>query len=189
MKQENSKNSIVDLITSRRTIHDFKMEPVPSPEILKQAIDISRWAPNHHLTEPWHIYLLGKETVSAVVELNTELIRQNDGEEAAAAKKARWSAIPGWFVVTCDRSSDDLRQQEDYAACCCMIQNILLFLWNVGIGVKWSTGKIIRDKHFYDLLWIDADAEFVVGIFWYGYAAEIPVMTRNPVEQIIIDLP
>ena len=189
MKTANSENSIGELITNRRTIHDFKPQPVPPVDILKQAIDISRWAPNHHLTEPWHIYLLGRETVTAVVELNTELVRQKDGEEAAAAKQARWSAIPGWFVVTCDKSSDNRQQQEDYAACCCMIQNMLLFLWSRDIGVKWSTGKVIRDERFYDLLWIDSSAEFVVGMFWYGYAAEVPVMTRKPAEQIYIDLP
>lgn len=180
--------TIADLIISRRTIHDFMSDPVDIKKI-KQAIDAARWAPNHYLTEPWHIYLLGEETKSAVVELNTEITREKSGDEAAVIKKKRWSAIPGWMVITCDKSQDSLRQQEDYAACCCMIQNMLLYLWNENIGVKWSTGAITRNNRFYDLLWIDPAIEVVVGIFWYGYAAEIPVMTRKPIEQTLVQLP
>lgn len=180
--------NIAKLISERRTIHEFKPEPV-NIEKIKQAVDVSRWAPNHHLTEPWHVYLLGKETINSIIELNTELVRKISGDEAANAKKERWSGIPGWLVITCDKSTDSLRQQEDYAACCCMVQNMLLYLWSENIGIKWSTGAITRDDRFYDLLWLDPALEQVIGIFWYGYAAEIPVMTRKPLEQILVELP
>ena len=179
---------ISKIISGRRTIHDFKPEPV-TVEKIKQAIDIARWAPNHHLTEPWHFYLLGKETINAVIELNTELTRIKSGDEVARVKQERWSKMPGWLVITCDNSTDLLRAQEDYAACCCVVQNMMLYLWNENIGVKWSTGGVIRDNRFYDLLWIDPAAETVVGLFWYGYAAEIPVMTRKPLEQTLVELP
>lgn len=188
MTTENNVFTIADLIIGRRTIHEFKPESVDIEKI-KQAIDVARWAPNHYLTEPWHVYLLGKETINAIIELNTRLVRSNNGDEAAQAKKERWSGIPGWMVITCDKSSDNLRQQEDYAACCCMVQNILLCLWNENIGVKWSTGTITRDDRFYDLLWIDPSAEVVIGMFWYGYAAEIPAMTRKHLEQTLVELP
>lgn len=180
--------SIAALISGRRTIHDFKPEPVTAGKI-KQAIEVARWAPNHHLTEPWHFYLLGKETAAAVVALNTQLVREKHGEEAASDKQQRWSKMPGWLVVTCDKSGDPLQMQEDYAACCCAIQNMMLYLWSENIGVKWSTGGVIRDPAFYDLLWIDPDAEQVIGIFWYGYAEEIPPATRKQAEQITIELP
>lgn len=180
---------IAELISGRRTIHEFKTAPVPPLETIKQAINVSRWAPNHYLTEPWHFYLPGTETIQAIIELNTELMREKSSEEAAMAKKQRWSNIPGWLVITCDKSSDGRRQQEDYAACCCMVQNMMLFLWSEKIGVKWSTGDIIRDDRFYDLLWIDPDMETIIGIFWYGYASEIPEMTRKPPEQFVIELP
>ncbi len=179
---------ISDLITSRRTIHDFKPEPVPVEKI-KQAIDVARWAPNHHLTEPWHFYLLGPETIRSVIELNTQLVRTKNGDEAAIAKQNRWSKIPGWLVVTCDKSVNQEQGQEDYAACCCAIQNMMLYLWSENIGVKWSTGKVIRDPRFFDLLWIDQNAETIVGLFWYGYAEEVPQAARKQTEQITIELP
>jgi nitroreductase len=188
MSEKQSVVSIAALITGRRTIHDFRPEPVPVEKIRK-AIDVARWAPNHHLTEPWHFYLLGPDTIRAVIELNTQLVREKNGAEAANAKQQRWAAIPGWLAVTCDKSADQRQLQEDYAACCCAIQNMMLYLWSENIGVKWSTGKVTRDPRFYDLLWIDAEAETVVGLFWYGYAQEIPPAARKLAEQITIELP
>ncbi len=176
------------LIKNRRTIHEFKPEPAPVEKI-RTAIDAARWAPNHHLTEPWHFYILGPQSIKGIVELNARLVREKKGDEAARIKTERWSQVPGWLVLTCDKSDDPVLMQEDYAACCCAAQNFMLYLWHEGIGVKWSTGGIIRAPEFYDLLWIDPAAESVVGMFWYGYAAEIPVATRKPAEGIIVDLP
>ena len=189
MRDQSSSNPIAELITSRRTIYEFRNEPVPPPEIIKRAIDISRWAPNHHLTEPWHFYLPGKETITGIIELNTELVREKSGAEAARKKQARWSGIPGWLVLSCDVSDDPVLAQENYAACSCVAQNLMLYLWSENIGTKWSTGSVVRDRRFYDLLWIDPSAETVTGLFWYGYAREIPVTTRKSLQQILVELP
>ena len=176
------------LLRSRRTIHDFKPEPAPREKLLA-AIDLARWAPNHHATEPWHFYLLGPETAIGIAELNAELVEAKSGAEAAAAKLERWSAMPGWLVVTCDKSDDDLREREDYAACACAIHNLMLYLWDEGIGVKWTTGAVIRDPRFYDLIWADPEVEEVVGLLWYGYAEEVPMIRRKEVDEILVSLP
>ena len=181
-------DAIFKLIAGRRTIHEYKPEAVPL-DTVKQAIEAARWAPNHHLTEPWHFYLLGLETVKSVIDLNTAIIREKSGDDAARDKAQRWSKIPGWLVVTCDKSADQQQMQEDYAACCCAVQNLMLYLWNENIGVKWSTGKVTRDPRFYDLLWIDPAAETIVGLFWYGYAKEVPPAVRKPVSASMVELP
>lgn len=182
-------NTIAQLIAGRRTVHEFKPAPVPSLAVMHEAIAAARWAPNHHLTEPWHFYLLGPESIRGVVQLNTDIAVKKYGEKDALKKQQRWSRIPGWMVLTCDRSHDPVRAQEDYAACCCAAQNLMLYLWHQGIGVKWTTGDIICDRRFHDLLWIDPQAEAVVGMFWYGYPEEIPVTERKSPEQVIVQLP
>ena len=150
-----SAGGTADLIRSRRTIHDFREEPAP-PDLVRKALDLARWAPNHHLTEPWRFYLLGPETAAAIARLNAEIVTARQGPEAGAAKLDRWSRIPGWIVVTCANSEDSLRSREDYAACCCAIHSFSLFLWSEGVGVKWTTGAVTRDPRFYDLVWIDS---------------------------------
>ena len=122
-----------ELLRSRRTIHDFREDPAPA-ELVREALDLARWAPNHHLTEPWRFYLLGPETAAAIARLNAEIVTAKSGPEAGAAKLDRWSRMPGWIVVTCANTEDPLRAREDYAACCCAIHNFSLFLWSQGSG-------------------------------------------------------
>ena len=177
------------VISSRRTIHEFTMDAAPDQALVQEAISFACWAPNHHLTEPWHFYLLGKETIQSVCELNREMLIETKGIEAAEKKYKRWMDIPGWLVVTCMKSEDEVRYMEDYAACSCAIQNMMLFLWDKGIGMKWSTGPVVRDTRFYDLVWINPELEQVIGLFWYGYPAEIPQTVRKPVLQVLTELP
>jgi nitroreductase len=180
---------LAEIIISRRTIHDFIADKFPDKKIIKDAIETSRWAPNHQLTEPWHFYLLGKETISSLCELNMGLLTESKGIEVAEKKIKRWQSIPGWLVVTCERSDDELMFQENYAACCCVIQNLMLSLWEKGIGTKWSTGPVTREDQFYDTIWVNKKLESVVGLIWYGYPAEIPQTMRKPLQQVLTELP
>ncbi|MGH8650639.1 MAG: nitroreductase family protein [Gammaproteobacteria bacterium] len=174
---------IRELVCSRRTIHDFKPEAVPEDLIL-QAIELARWAPNHRLSEPWRFYLLGPETAEAIARLNAARVAERRGAQAGDAKLRRWRQIPGWLVLTCLRPSDPDQEREDYAACCCAVQNFCLFLWSHGIGVKWTTGDVTREPRFFKLLNIDPSEEFLVGLFWYGYPAVVPQIKRRPVSEI-----
>lgn len=180
---------IETIIKSRRTIHEFLPSNVPDKDVIKEAIEAACWAPNHHLTEPWRFYLLGRETIESICELNKKMLTVSKGAEAAEKKFKRWMQIPGWLVVTCEQSDDALLFEENYAACCCVIQNLMLSLWGKGIGTKWSTGPVIRDTQFYDLIWVNPDMEKVVGLVWYGYPAEIPKTIRKPLQQVLIELP
>jgi nitroreductase len=180
--------SAAELIRDRRTIHDFRPEP-PPPALILRALELARWAPNHRMTEPWRFYLLGPETAEAIARLNAERVSRDQGAAAGQAKLDRWRTIPGWLVVTCERSDDPLRAQEDYAACCCAMQNFSLYLWSQGIGVKWTTGGVIREPAFYDLIWVDPALETVVGLFWYGYPAEVPQTVRKPLDESLVRLP
>jgi nitroreductase len=176
-------------LLERRTISQFKPD-VPDSEIINRAIEAARWAPNHRFTEPWHFYRLGPENAAQVVQLNTELVKAKKGEEAAAAKAAKWAAVPVWILVTSDRSEDALKDQEDYLATACAIQNLQLSLWADGVGCKWTTGDVTRTKELPELCWFDANCERVVGLLMIGYAAEVPPPVRNKdLPQISVDLP
>jgi len=180
--------SIDTLITTRRTIHNFRPEPAPV-EILVEGLQAACWAPNHHRNEPWHFYLPGPETREAICLLNAEQVAESKGEKAGRIKLERWRSMPGWLVVTSQQSEDPVRERENYAACCCVMQNLFLFLWDRGIGMKWSTGEVTRDPRFFGLLNADRDREQVVGLFWYGYPAGIPRMERCPVTDSLTELP
>ena len=179
---------LANVLRGRRSIDLFLPDPVPS-SALHEAIEMARWAPNHRLTEPWRFYLLGARTTQAVVDLAVTLEVAAKGERAGAARRARLEAVPGMFVLTSRRSDDALLEREDYAACCCAAQNLMVYLWRLGVGVKWTTGGITRQPSFYDVLGIEAARESVVGLFWYGVPKVVPTQERRrPVAEIVAEL-
>lgn len=183
-----STSPVAELIRGRRTVTKFRPE-LPPRDLLLQAIELARWAPNHKHTEPWRFHLLGPQCRARIVELNAQLVEQEKGHEAAAAKRRSWSAVPGWLAVTCALDGDPFRAGEDYAACCCAVQNLMLFLWSEGVGTKWSTGPVTRHPEFFRMLGRDSATERCVGVIWYGYPETVPESRRKPVEEIVDHLP
>lgn len=176
-----------EVLRGRRTINLYLQTPVPDA-LVEEAIEAATWAPNHHVTEPWAFYLLGRKTVEGCLDLVYDLIAERKDKKAAEFKRASWSEKPGWVVVTCRSSDDEVRQREDYAACAAAIQNLMLYLWKAGVGSKWTTGDITRDSRFIDIVGISED-EFVVGLIWYGYPKITPSQKRVHVDQVLIKRP
>jgi len=181
---------VVDaLLRERRTVHEFEPDPPPR-ELVDEALELSRWAPNHKHTNPWRWYRLGRRTIEKVCGLNARTVRESKGEEAARKKLDRWLRLPSWYVLTAPVKLDDpLRHQEDYAACCCAAQNFMLALWARGLGSKWSTGPVTRHPEFYELLGVDAEREHVVGLFWVGYPKGLMEPRREALGERLVERP
>ena len=180
--------NLSELIKSRRTIHRFKAGVTPAEATLRAALEQAAWAPNHHLTQPWRFYLLGAKSKERICRLNAEQVGERQGERAGQLKLKRWRDMPGWLVLTCRRSSDTRVMREDYAACCCVVQNLMLLLWEEGIGMKWTTGDVIRTPAFYEIIRADPQQEEVVGLFWYGYPARVPTAQCRRPGQIFREI-
>ena len=180
--------AVTDNMRHRRTIALFEDRPVVQQHIL-DAIELARWAPNHRLTEPWRFYLLGPEAREATLHWVEIIVAERTNPEVGARKAEKWAKVPGWVLVTCPRSDDALLEREDYAACACAIHNFSLYLWKLGIGMKWSTGSITRDERYLEAVGIDADKEFVVGLISYGYPRMIPTQKRRELTDIVTHLP
>ncbi|MEM6639069.1 MAG: nitroreductase [Pseudomonadota bacterium] len=179
--------SLSELIRARRTVSVFEDREV-SRERLLDAIDVARWAPNHRMTEPWRFYLFGPDARAHTLDLIEVIATERVDAEMGQRKRASWSRVPAWVLVTCPFSQEAIRQQEDYAACACAIHNLSLCLWESGIGMKWSTGSITRDHRYLDALGIDVEAEFVVGLLMIGYPKTVPQKQRKAVESIVTQL-
>jgi nitroreductase len=178
---------LAERIRSRRTTKLFLKQPVDL-KLIREAIEVARWAPNHHLTEPWHFYVLGDKTIRKVVDLTRVVVTERKGPEMGEFKANCHAEIPGWMVITCARSDDELLQLEDYASCACAVQNLMLYLSEAGVATKWATGPITRDERFYELLGISKDDVLVVGIIWYGYPKITPEQCRRDVTEIVTEM-
>ena len=180
--------SFAAALRARRSIDLYETTPVDTGALL-DGIEVARWAPNHRLTEPWRFYLVGPTTAAALIELAAEIDTAKKGPRAGDARRERLKTIPGFFVLTSRRSDDALLDREDYAASACAAQNLMLYLWQRGIGVKWTTGGVTRDPRFYELLAIDSSQETVVGLFFYGVPRVVPEQKRKPVDEIVTRRP
>lgn len=179
---------LAERIRGRRTTNLFLKQKV-SRKLILDAIELARWAPNHHLTEPWHFYVLGKQAIDASIELIRDNATRKKGAEFGDFKANAARAISGWLAVTCRKSDDDLLQREDYASCCCAIQNLMLYLSEAGVATKWTTGAITRDERFFRTLGADSGEQLVVGLIWYGYPKVLPAQSRKDLDQILTELP
>jgi len=180
-----AQDEFADVLRTRRTVNRFLPTPVPD-QLIMQAIDVARWAPNHKLTEPWVFHVLGPRTARCIIELNREIITAEKGEEAARKKMARWEKVPGWIIVTCQTSSDAVRETENYAAVCCAIQNLMLFLWSRRIGTKWATSQVLQDVRVREILHLGTADQRIVGLVWYGYPAASTESRRRPISDITV---
>jgi len=176
------------VLRGRRTIDQFLQTPVPA-KLVREALEVATWAPNHYVSEPWRFILPGKETVGRIVNLCAEIVSADKGPELGEHKRNTWSEKPGWLIVTCPYSDDDLREKEDYAACCAAVQNFMLYLWKANVGSKWTTGPITRDKRFFDIIGVDDKEAFVVGMLWFGYPKITPTQSRVVLDDVLSELP
>lgn len=180
--------AFAEVLRGRRTIELFLQTPVPEKLILT-AIETATWVPNHHVTEPWKFYLLGEETKERCLDLCRDIVTDKKGAKAGEFKRQSWSQKPGWLIVTCRRSEDELLQREDFAACSAAIHALMLYLWKAGVGSKWTTGDITRDARFFDIIGADEAEAFVVGLIWYGYPKLTPTQSRKDLQEVLVRRP
>lgn len=158
---------IFEAIFNRRTIKDFKSDPVPD-DVLERALEAGTWAQNHRMTQPWRFTIMGPETRSELASIESKIL-----------------AKPLVVAVSYRLSDDKQQKTEDYAATCCAVQNIQLAAWALGLGMQWSTGKLTRNPGVYDLLDINPDKERIAGLLYFGYPARIPAPApRKPLKEV-----
>jgi nitroreductase len=158
-------------IRTRRTHKAFGAEAVPR-EMLDELLELARWAPNHHLTNPWRFRVLGPGA----------LARLKAATGAAAAKLQR---APTLIAVTCLASADATVQQEDLCATACAVYALLLAAHNRGLAGYWRTPQVLRTPEGRVALGI-ADEEIFVALVHLGWPRQQrPVPQRLPPDAVV----
>jgi len=101
-------------IRTRRTHKAYGEEPVDRTT-LDELPELARWAPNHHLTNPWRFRVLGPRTLAA--------LKAAAGPEAAA-KLDRAPTLVCVSVV--QGGADPAADEEDLLAAGCATYALLL---------------------------------------------------------------
>ena len=69
---------VFENIRRRRTIRDFKPDPVPD-DVLHRILQAARWAPSSSNTQPWHfIVVRNPDTIAELGSICTQGNRSSD---------------------------------------------------------------------------------------------------------------
>ena len=142
-------------IRGRRTHKLYGPDPVPR-ETLDQLFELARWAPNHHLTNPWRFRVLGPAGLAA--------LKAADPDGAAKLDRA-----PTLVACTVVQSGDAQQDEEDVCAGACAIYAVMLAAHARGIASYWRTPGVLRGEAGRAALGIDP-SEHVLGLLHLGTA-------------------
>jgi nitroreductase len=168
---------VEDAIRTRRTHKAFASEPVPR-ELLDELLELARWAPNHHLTNPWRFRVVGPDA-------RTKLKRAA-GPEAAAKLDRAPTLVAATAVTT---SGDPIQTEEDLCATACATYAVLLAAHARGLAGYWRTPEVLRTQAGLEALQIPDGEHFValIHLGWPRQEREAP--ERAPQRDVVTYLP
>ena len=122
---------VAEAIRSRRTHKVYRPQPVPR-ETLEELLELARWAPNHHLTNPWRFRVLGPAALG----------RLKAAEPETAAKLDRAPTLVACSVAL---TGDPLQDGEDICAGACAVDAVMLAAHERGLASYGRTPRVVRD--------------------------------------------
>jgi nitroreductase len=152
-------------IRTRRTHKAFRPEPV-AREVLDQLFELARWAPNHHLTNPWRFRVLGQGAL--------ERLKEAAGPEGAA----KLDRAPTLTVCSAKLSGDAIQDEEDLHATACAAYIVLLAAHARGLAGYWRTPEVLRTEAGRAAVGLPAEERFV-SLIHLGH----PAQDRRPPER------
>ena len=159
-------------IRTRRTHKAFRPEPVPR-ETLDGLFDLARWAPNHHLTNPWRFRVLGPRSL--------DRLKDAAGSEAAA----KLDRAPTLVACSCATSGDEIQDAEDLHATGVAAYIVLLAAHAKGLATYWRTPEILRTAEGLAAVGIPEGERFVGLIHLGTPVQEQRVPERAPADETV----
>jgi nitroreductase len=126
---------------------------------LEELLELGRWAPNHHLTNPWRFRVLGAGALAR--------LKEAAGPEAAG----KLDRAPTLVAVSVVRSGDPVADEEDLCAAACAAYIVLLAAHGRGLAGYWRTPAVLRTPEGRAALGI-GDDEHAIGLLHLGPARQ-----------------
>jgi nitroreductase len=163
---------VQEAIRTRRTHKVFAPEPVPR-ELLDELFELARWAPNHHLTNPWRFRVLGPDSL--------ERLKHAAGPEAAG----KLDRAPTLVAVTSVRSEDAVQDEEDLLATASATYALLLAAHARGLAGYWRTPGVLRSNAGLAALGIPPGERFVALVHLGRRRQDKDAPERAPIAEIV----
>src|SRR3954452_10133258 len=170
--------TVEEPIGSRRTHRAFGPDPVPEP-LLRELFELARWAPNHHLTDPWRFRVLGPAARQGL---------KDAAEVAKPGSGAKLDRAPTLIVASAKQTGDAQQDREDVLATAVAAYIVLLGAHARGLAGYWRTLSVLGEAAGRAAVRLPDD-ETPIGLLHLGDARqEQRVPPRAPVDDIAVFL-
>jgi nitroreductase len=201
MADVNQYDFLLDLVKKRRTVRQFKSDPVPD-EYITRIIEVARWAPSGFHTQPWEFVVIRdqniKNKIVGTLEQHGPPIK--DPSKASHRRKS-FKDAPVFILLLCDwRAKVGLpgRTPENNAQVanlyCSSLANAFLYMHlaatALGLASQWytATSRPEAERAIREIIGIP-DALTIYDMMVVGYAAvpPSPKIVRDLGEMVHYD--
>ena len=160
-------------IHGRRTHKQYGGEAV-DPGTLASLLELARWAPNHHLTQPTRFRVLGPETRARL--------------EAACGEKeaSKLRRAPTLVLATAILTGEPRTDEEDLLSTGCAVYAILLGATARGLASYWRTPAALDEPQARAVLGL-APNERIVGLVHLGPRVSDPPVKERPELATLVE--
>jgi len=161
-------------VRTRRTHKAYRPEPVDAAT-LDELLDLARWAPNHHLTNPWRFRILGPASLE-------RLKAAADAAKPGSGRKL--DRAPTLVVVSARQTGDRMQDREDVLATGVAAYIVLLAAHARGLAGYWRTLGILDEPGGRAAVGLEPD-EVAVGLIHLGHPLHPPQESeRAPLAEV-----
>ena len=102
----NTYNYLLELVKNRRSVRQFKPDPVPQGHVEK-IIEIARWAPSGFHTQPWEFVVVNKQEIrQAIIDVLDRcappITRPHTGDESSKVSRPSFRDAPVFIILLGD---------------------------------------------------------------------------------------
>src|SRR5215472_5843717 len=171
-------NRAFDIIKQRRSIGQFTQDQ-PTLAQIERLLEAATYAPNHHVTEPWHFFVLtgvAREELGEVMATSLRARLNEQDSEAVQQRlwKERHKPLRAPVLITVValaalRKEDPMIEEVEAAAAA--VQNMLLAAEEMGLGAIWRTGDAAYDPLVKGWFGLTAE-DHIVAFVYVGFPAQ-----------------
>jgi len=154
-----------DAILNRRSIRKFKDRKI-SKEKIEELLKLAMWAPSGMNRQNWYFIVIKDEKKEKLIEISREAFDSfilkslkivfKNGEGIIRASEEFFSTLGNAPMVICAYRTKTVEGElTDIQSVAAVIENLLLLLYEAGLGGCWMTGPVHLENAINELLGVE----------------------------------